>query len=94
MGLFDFFRKKNKQEGAQEVFQVEESITMNEVPNIMYQPTPQVSIDEIPYQEMEPSKANCPGIISTPIPNKSRAYANPRHVRFTSLVMEFFKKNV
>lgn len=87
MGFFDFFRKKEEAP----------TIIQNEVKNYdsdARTSKTQVNINDIAYREMEPSKATCDGIITTPIPNKTIEYAKPKHMKFTNLTMNFFRKNV
>ena len=49
---------------------------------------------EIEYYEMEASKATCPGISTTLPPSKTYEVSKPKRLKFTSMVMYFFKKSV
>ena len=84
MGFFDFFRKKKEIENYPRTIQ-------NEVQDCEKR---QININDIAYSEIEPSKATCDGIVTTPIPNKSIAITKPKRMKFTKLSMHFFKKNV
>ena len=88
MGFLDFFRKKRNEETMTRIIQ-NESQSYNSNDSVVKQ-----NINDIAYSEMAPSKAACEGILTTPIPNKSREYAKPKRMKFTNLTMTFFKKNV
>ena len=85
MGFFDFFRKRNETKESSRIIQ-------NKVQG--YASKSKINIKDIAYFEMEPSKAICDGITTTPIPNKSIEFAKPKRVKFTNFSMKFLKKNV
>ena len=78
-GLFDFLNKK---------------INLTSTTEAGYQPVMQRNSIEIEYYEMEASKATCPGISTTSPPSKTYEVAKPKRLKFTSMVMYFFKKSV
>ena len=80
MGLFDFFKKKTNS-----ILPTSETV---------YTPVSRRNSSEIEYYEIEASTASCPGISTTTSPSKTYEVAKPKRLKFTSMVMDFFKKNV